>query len=723
MKKICSFLILFLLLTFSIGCLNKKEETFFTKGFNITSVSINNELEGIDIKFQYLDDLDIDELNQELDEKKISVGLLIKYQEILNIDELTIEDNQYLIEIDSNSDNNYRYIFKEDLKENLNKYISIRLFYSYKDNGIKYRYSDQIYSNSLYDLAISDEQQPVVETYTITYILNGGTNSSDAPTQYQEGEGVMLPVPTKEGYKFLGWSKVSGSTEYVTEITATETGNVTLYANWEEEKEPEVIEIYTITYQLNGGRNASDAPIEYKEGEGVILPTPTKEGYKFLGWSKELGSTSYVTEIAATEAGNVTLYANWEKEQNQPIVEKYTITYVLNGGTNASDAPTRYQEGIGAKLPTPTKSGYKFLGWSKVSGSTEYVTEIAATETGNITLYANWEAITYTITYVLNGGTNPSNAPTQYEKGKGVTLPTPIRSGYKFLGWSKELDSTTYIIKISTADDGNITLYANWKKNSLSGNIIDAFRKEISLISCQLDYKNYLIRSLESNYQAEILKPLDYEIINVLITIKDGARLKEDFELKINGIIINEEDYVVDGKKIFLTLKDNKVRELNVLIDYSNKNVYIENEFFDLNFDVEDMKYHIILELNENYLFNFDFKLMLNGEELSHLQYNLDGQIIIFDYVDNVVREISIVLDTLNYIVSTDSNKCSVIIQKPLDYIYINTIITLADGLVFSENFKLIVNNVEIEEENYLIDRQKNILTYIIDDPNWTKPY
>ena len=131
-----------------------------------------------------------------------------------------------------------------------------------------------------------------------------------------------------------------------------------------------------------------------------------------------------------------------EKEQNQPIVEKYTITYVLNGGTNASDAPTRYQEGIGAKLPTPTKSGYKFL------------------------------------------------------------------------GWSKELDSTTYIIKISTADDGNITLYANWKKNSLSGNIIDAFRKEISLISCQLDYKNYLIRSLESNYQAEILKPLDYEIIN-----------------------------------------------------------------------------------------------------------------------------------------------------------------------------------------------------------------
>ena len=90
MKKICSFFILFMLLMFSVGCQDRKQESFLTKGFNITSISINDELEGIDIKFEYLKELDIDELSQQLNEEKLKVGLLIKYQEVLNIQTLCL---------------------------------------------------------------------------------------------------------------------------------------------------------------------------------------------------------------------------------------------------------------------------------------------------------------------------------------------------------------------------------------------------------------------------------------------------------------------------------------------------------------------------------------------------------------------------------------------------------------------------------------------------------
>ncbi|MBR6515347.1 MAG: InlB B-repeat-containing protein [Bacilli bacterium] len=163
--------------------------------------------------------------------------------------------------------------------------------------------------------------------HKINYTLNGGKLEGEYPTQFEEGVGVTLPVPTKEGYVFLGWAKTALGTSYITKIDATVTKDMTVYAKWEKEV------IYSeIVYELDGGVNPEGAATKYEEGKAFTLPVPTQEGYKFLGWSLEAGSTTYITSISASTTGKVTVYANWEEIKEPVVGEKFTVDFELNGG-------------------------------------------------------------------------------------------------------------------------------------------------------------------------------------------------------------------------------------------------------------------------------------------------------------------------------------------------------------------------------------------------------
>ena len=89
---------------------------------------------------------------------------------------------------------------------------------------------------------------------------------------------------------------------------------------------------YTISFDVNGGDPLNDPIIVFTDASSVDLPTPTKDGYKFLGWSLESGSTSYIEAISTTQTGDVTVYANWEKEEVPVVGNPFEITYELNGG-------------------------------------------------------------------------------------------------------------------------------------------------------------------------------------------------------------------------------------------------------------------------------------------------------------------------------------------------------------------------------------------------------
>ena len=263
-------------------------------------------------------------------------------------------------------------------------------------------------------------------TYAVTLNTNGGTINSGNVTSYTYGVGATLPTDvTRTGYTFKGWydnENLTGSP--VTAISNTETGNKEYWAKWE-------INQYTITFDTNGGSEI--APITQDYGTKITTPAdPTRKGYTFKGWDKEIPKTM--------PAENITVKAQWE-------INQYTITFDTNGGSEIAPITQDY----GTKITTPadpTRKGYTFKGWDK---------EIPKTMPAeNITVKAQWEINQYTITFDTNGGSEI--APITQDYGTKITTPAdPTRKGYTFKGWDKEIPKTM--------PAENITVKAQWEIN------------------------------------------------------------------------------------------------------------------------------------------------------------------------------------------------------------------------------------------------------------------
>ncbi len=142
---------------------------------------------------------------------------------------------------------------------------------------------------------------------------------------------------------------------------------------------------YTITYNLSGGKWADGftATEDRNANAKIILPTADdiiREGYEFGGWYDD--DNNWITEIPSDTAQNISVTAKW--------LERYTITYELNGGENNTNNPVSYNvETETITLADPTKNDNStFLGWYNENG--EHITEITKGSTGNITVTASW---------------------------------------------------------------------------------------------------------------------------------------------------------------------------------------------------------------------------------------------------------------------------------------------------------------------------------------------
>ena len=157
-----------------------------------------------------------------------------------------------------------------------------------------------------------------VETWSITYVTDGGTINGEYPTTYTKGTVTVLPTDvTKDGYTFLGWFNAAEGGDKVTQIEATETGNKTFYAYWQKNETP--VKTWSITYVADGGVINSSYPTSYVEGTVTVLPTNvTKPGYTFLGWFTAYSGGVQVKQIEATETGEKTFYARWQKNVLPP---------------------------------------------------------------------------------------------------------------------------------------------------------------------------------------------------------------------------------------------------------------------------------------------------------------------------------------------------------------------------------------------------------------------
>ena len=150
-------------------------------------------------------------------------------------------------------------------------------------------------------------------TYAVTLNTNGGTIADGKDvTGYTYGVGATLPTDvTRTGYTFKGWYDNEGLTgSPVTAIGGTETGNKEYWAKWE-------INQYTITVKPENGK--ADITITQDYGTAITAPAdPTREGYTFIGWDKEIPTTM--------PAENITLKARWKD------IEKPTGEIII--GTN-----------------------------------------------------------------------------------------------------------------------------------------------------------------------------------------------------------------------------------------------------------------------------------------------------------------------------------------------------------------------------------------------------
>ncbi|NBK23070.1 MAG: hypothetical protein EOM68_13700 [Spirochaetia bacterium] len=181
---------------------------------------------------------------------------------------------------------------------------------------------------------------------------------------------------------------------------------------------------YTVSFASNGGSSVSDL-INQKYEAKVIKPNdPTKQGYSFAGWYKEAALTTAWDFASDTVEDMTTLYAKW-------TADSYSITYTLDGGTNAGSNPATYTiETPTIVLAEPTKPNYTFDGWyasSAFSGSP--VTSILNGSTGAKAFYAKWTPTSYTITYDLDGGTNAVTNPASYTiETTTITLDDPTKT-------------------------------------------------------------------------------------------------------------------------------------------------------------------------------------------------------------------------------------------------------------------------------------------------------
>ena len=287
--------------------------------------------------------------------------------------------------------------------------------------------------------------------YTVTLDTAGG--DPIRPIQYTvESEAFQLPTPIRTGYIFLGWTG-EGITEpqKTIEIPQGSTGDRTYTANWQ------VIE-YTIITLLEGGNAGSSGEYFYTVEQTVTLPTPTRTGYTFLGWTGE-GITTPQPNVTIPKGstGDKTYIENWK-------LTEYNITMDLNGGSGQEKVVyTMTDEDF--ELPTPTRNGYEFVGWTGEGITTPQTSvKIPKGSTGNKAYTANWKVIRYTITLDTNGGA--VIASIRYTVEDSITLPIPPdRPGYEFSGWvldgSGQFPSTPMIIPAGSTGD---RLYkAEWR--------------------------------------------------------------------------------------------------------------------------------------------------------------------------------------------------------------------------------------------------------------------
>ena len=254
--------------------------------------------------------------------------------------------------------------------------------------------NDKIAKGSTGEVSFNASWQII--SYDITYDFaipadsasQTASNNRENPSKYTVEDTITFNPASRSGYTFVAWD--------IPSIPAGTYGAVTIKASWE------IVE-YPITYDFGDSDSVSKAinadgnPVVYTIEDGATYADPTREGYTFVGWD--------IPAIAKGTFGAKTITARWE-------AIRYAITYDMGDAdssfkaVNNAQNPVTYTIDDEVTFSEATRDGYAFVSWD--------VTSIEKGSTGEKTVVASWSIVTYTITYVIDGGTNHQDNPATF---------------------------------------------------------------------------------------------------------------------------------------------------------------------------------------------------------------------------------------------------------------------------------------------------------------------
>ena len=297
----------------------------------------------------------------------------------------------------------------------------------------------------------------------LIYNPNGGTFETKYSFVDENGEvTVTSDEPLREKYIFLGWSYSKNATAADPDLEAGKKFKLN------ESKDVYAVWGLGLSYDPNGGTDKPDPVIitNFDNAEVTITALkPSKDGFVFLGWSKNPGALTPDPDLAAgkkiTLTESITIYAIWGIE----------FIYDANGGTNAPASVNSNSIGeVKISSKEPTKEGYLFLGWATESDAVLPNPVIVANNTVTITekttVYAVWGV---GLKYDSNGGINaPDPMLVDAYSGVEVTISEeePTRKGYIFDGWSYDKNATKHDADLEAGKkitlNGSKIIYAVW---------------------------------------------------------------------------------------------------------------------------------------------------------------------------------------------------------------------------------------------------------------------
>ena len=344
-----------------------------------------------------------------------------------------------------------------------------------------------------------------INTYKVRFNANGGSGSmSDQTFTYGTAQKLTENTFTRAGHTFAGWKDGSGKSygdeESVNNLTTTNGGTVTLYAQWQ------VNNLKANLNYMGGNQQSQPSSVSQQyssSGTKLSLPSPssptspTKTGYEFKGWSLTSNGTEGYDDktdwnnitvdatnkkgsyrVSDANAGNIefTLNAIWK-------ANKYSVTLDQQGGRGGTTTITATYDSAMPTITVPSKFGYTFEGYYDSSGTKYYNANGTSARNwdkdSTATLNAKWTAYNYTLTLYGNDDITSDKQTTKTITGSyasNLTLPSKpfTRSGYIFKGWSTtKTGEVTYsdeanYSSLITSNDTKITLYAQWQSTIAS---------------------------------------------------------------------------------------------------------------------------------------------------------------------------------------------------------------------------------------------------------------